>query len=779
MAETEKRTSSSANSKEKNSLLDLDIGNDFLNSWKSISIGDDAMDFDFGPISKNKKKAFNFDQEDMDFNLDSDFSKMPSFNIDMSDLDISSPSKKNGKAKEKPKESSGASNKGKTDGFNFHFDFKELDIFSLQSSPRKEDQSKKDLEIEGSSETNAHQGSVVHLTEDVGVLDAGAPKKHSVTEMTSTADSSAASGLTPDSIRKNLSSERTANNTDTSISFTTVTHASDLLRTRTSPKRSTSTNTQPTELQIEKGTSPQLVAPEATADVYDHSSGHKLNSKGGSDLLEKDCPMGENINSSYTDKDFEHVANLDSNEAKTMPERLTRYHKNASQEAVQESGKFEKEKHLLVSNIEGNGTHPGCTYIASPKKDDHSTLVNVEIEETISKPLKPPSSSGSDQNLMQGEGECSTVRSKFFMPSIETTAQKQKKSLLQAKVSDVGSKRIVSSQPNHADEGMAYGKDDENGKKAGITLPGSRPQSKTSTLQTGSQDSFKGLSANISHVKPLSIIQQGKSMLHNTGNPRVIESSVSSATAKNIPVGGNKNCPIKASSQSLESSSPKFGGSQTLDSSSQNLSKNLGASLSVSQSFLLKDDRTSRHFDQNTGLKSMLQAKVSSSITTTTQKTNVTPLKRKRPEITGGVIMTSPFKHPPESPTNGNRDICGISERIVAKKDNYREDQTIGSQRAECKSSPASALDIHKPVNRKELGDLQTLEDDDNVDKAETYTKALEDICNMLRKMHEEAKELLVRSIVNNNKLLMLNHPIHDEKISFFLPLLNVSVFCL
>lgn len=37
----------------------------------------------------------------------------------------------------------------------------------------------------------------------------------------------------------------------------------------------------------------------------------------------------------------------------------------------------------------------------------------------------------------------------------------------------------------------------------------------------------------------------------------------------------------------------------------------------------------------------------------------------------------------------------------------------------------------------------------------------------MLRKKHDEAKEILVRAIVNNNKLLMLNHPLYDEKISF------------
>lgn len=37
----------------------------------------------------------------------------------------------------------------------------------------------------------------------------------------------------------------------------------------------------------------------------------------------------------------------------------------------------------------------------------------------------------------------------------------------------------------------------------------------------------------------------------------------------------------------------------------------------------------------------------------------------------------------------------------------------------------------------------------------------------MLRKKHDEAKEILIRAIVNNNNLLMLNHPIYEENISF------------
>lgn len=67
--------------------------------------------------------------------------------------------------------------------------------------------------------------------------------------------------------------------------------------------------------------------------------------------------------------------------------------------------------------------------------------------------------------------------------------------------------------------------------------------------------------------------------------------------------------------------------------------------------------------------------------------------------------------------------------------------------------------------NLKDLDIPYSIEKDSNVEKAEACKKKLENICNMLRKKHEEAKELLVRAIVSNNKLLMLNHPLHDEKI--------------
>lgn len=39
---------------------DLDIGKDFLTSWKSMA-GDDQIDFDFSTVAKGNKKPFNFD----------------------------------------------------------------------------------------------------------------------------------------------------------------------------------------------------------------------------------------------------------------------------------------------------------------------------------------------------------------------------------------------------------------------------------------------------------------------------------------------------------------------------------------------------------------------------------------------------------------------------------------------------------------------------------------------------------------------------------------------
>lgn len=77
----------------------------------------------------------------------------------------------------------------------------------------------------------------------------------------------------------------------------------------------------------------------------------------------------------------------------------------------------------------------------------------------------------------------------------------------------------------------------------------------------------------------------------------------------------------------------------------------------------------------------------------------------------------------------------------------------------------ANSIENPHVPNTMELGISLVLENDRNVEKAEAYSQQLEDMCNMLRKKQDEAKEILVRAFINNNNLLMLNHPIYEEKI--------------
>ncbi|XLR35066.1 hypothetical protein HN51_044370 [Arachis hypogaea] len=102
---------------------------------------DDAMDFGFDSISKGKKKTFDFEKLDMNFNLDGEFKNISSFKMDMSDLDFACTPKKSSQSKDKKGESSGGGKAGKENAFNFSFDFNELDNFNLDPSLIKRDTS--------------------------------------------------------------------------------------------------------------------------------------------------------------------------------------------------------------------------------------------------------------------------------------------------------------------------------------------------------------------------------------------------------------------------------------------------------------------------------------------------------------------------------------------------------------------------------------------------------------------------------------------------------------
>ncbi|KAH9309445.1 hypothetical protein KI387_037356, partial [Taxus chinensis] len=105
-----------------------DIGEDFLSSWKPSAVKNDTtLDFGNEAPQKAKKTSFSLDKFDVDFDFDGGFSKLSTFDVDMSDLDFRSPPSKTQKSKEKIQENS----EEKKEGFQFKFDFKGLDGFDL------------------------------------------------------------------------------------------------------------------------------------------------------------------------------------------------------------------------------------------------------------------------------------------------------------------------------------------------------------------------------------------------------------------------------------------------------------------------------------------------------------------------------------------------------------------------------------------------------------------------------------------------------------------------
>ncbi|KAJ8761127.1 hypothetical protein K2173_000806 [Erythroxylum novogranatense] len=133
MKESKKESSCPPSTKDKNSLLDEEIGMEFLSSWKTSVTGDNSLDLGFDTVSTGKKNKFNFEKLDIDFDLDGDFGKLSSFKVDMSDLDFSCPLKQAAK----PKEGSARKSPGgklEQEQFTFSFDFNELENFDFKTA---------------------------------------------------------------------------------------------------------------------------------------------------------------------------------------------------------------------------------------------------------------------------------------------------------------------------------------------------------------------------------------------------------------------------------------------------------------------------------------------------------------------------------------------------------------------------------------------------------------------------------------------------------------------
>ncbi|XP_070023943.1 uncharacterized protein At4g18490 isoform X1 [Nicotiana sylvestris] len=801
MAESSKGASSTVKSKKKDPLLDLDMGDDFLKSLKSMSMGDDAMDFDFGPVSKNKKKTFNFDKEDMDFSLDSDFGKISSFNIDMPDLDISSPCKKDRKSREtSKKESNGAGNKKKGDDFNFSFDFEldnfgfgssqesrekaknnqEKDSFSFGSSQESREKAKNSQEKECTSKKSGNEGSGSHLNEDIGSLEDRTAQKHSASEagMNLTIDTHINTDKSHDTTKHSLPSNHTMSNNDTS-KLQSVSSEVALEKAKSSLQEKISTSTQEAVCQVEEGTS--LISPSESR--KDTSSG-----------------LQQHVNSVATDDVNKKVLlDSDTDYEKTVLESSSLEDVATSRKNASEKSILESDKHVLETNKDRTETHSNSMYITNAIENK---MQDVKIVNEIQNPTSELSTSSLSNGIVaedltaEKRRDTGVIRSKFFMPSIKPAAQMQKTtSLTETKASAFGNKRVGSITRSPSDEIISQdNKDDETGSKAGFP-PDSRSLPMINPLQTGSQESHQILGITMkgsqsdgeenirtligslrpNEQKP----EQGKSVPEKskastkdlfTFSSRVSPPSKSQQTTTSTPCSiavPRNTTPIPTAKNTLnegDKTLPIKAARRTLDTSRLKISAKLGAKPEISRTVLQKDMKSSKTVNQHGGFKAILQAKDNNSTERLKQMPANSSIKRKVPETNLDLTILLPSKRLSHSPSESRGSSEG-TEKIWHKQVNDHEHSGNGNKTSDYENCQISSRDVPMEMNIKELGRPFEIEDDDNIKKAEALSKDLDDMCSMLRKKQEEAKEVLVRAVVNNNKLLLLNHPIYEEKI--------------
>ncbi|KAL3741752.1 hypothetical protein ACJRO7_017253 [Eucalyptus globulus] len=119
-------------------------------------------------------------------------------------------------------------------------------------------------------------------------------------------------------------------------------------------------------------------------------------------------------------------------------------------------------------------------------------------------------------------------------------------------------------------------------------------------------------------------------------------------------------------------------------------------------------------------------------------------LKRKSYEGSVANLMSfSPSEWPSESPSE-KRSFRESSQAVVTEQVCNHENTDQSKMDSLSGDHPKFQLKISPKARSTEIGSPSVMESDENVEKAEAYTKELEDICNMLKKKQEEAKELLV-----------------------------------
>ncbi|KAL0359748.1 UNVERIFIED_CONTAM: hypothetical protein Sangu_0824200 [Sesamum angustifolium] len=556
----------------------------------------------------------------MDFNLDGDFGKIPSFNMDISDLDISLPLKKNGKSKEKPEESSTGKDKGKNDRFAFAFDFDELENFSFESSLTKEEpKAQKDKNNKGGSpngsgcqdkEGSMHMNLLEHnrhlLLRTLHLIKQKAFRRQQ---------------LLPGSYQKISPSEK-------------------------------------------------LIFPEPVD--FQASTGNDVMQDLSSDSLSKNEPGGGNSSDVVDFMDTKATGSSGEKE-KNTDERSN-------------AGSTSNYKHRTSDNSE-----PLQTFAISETDDGAKSPVVVEDHVRGNRERTEPG---------QANSLVAKSRTTTAVPGIscDTPSGREK----QEPASEICKLPLVSQPADLSEKGA------EKRSEPLVTCSRYFSQSEKTEYpvqKASNQTTFSSLSSKKKMDLSLPSLVQGRNEVRKAA--RVQRLVVTCLALLGCRLGKKIN-----------------------------------------------DSSTSESID-------MVKNKICYE-----EKRNKYRKSRYSEEDAAGIIALHPSKRLSQSP-NSIRKFVETSEKVLDKKvsnHNSMEDAGIKSSISNCQISTPH---IPHGVKIKGFEMPFSIENGGNIKKAEAYGKELDDLCNMLRKRHGEAKELLVRAVVNSNKLLLLNNPLSEEKISF------------
>ncbi|XP_066307185.1 uncharacterized protein At4g18490-like isoform X3 [Miscanthus floridulus] len=731
MDESRKRAVSTANAKNISSSLDEDFGNDFLSSWKLPKSGKDTIDF---TVPKSSKK-FSFDNLD-DFGLDGAFDKLPSFQMGMSDLDFSSPQKKKVKHSSSNADLSEEKKETDKDNFSFSFDFNELGKFSLDG--------KLGIEENSTSRFTGKSGPVSSEVKKDTQRGLSA-KGNAILEENNSTDK--AHTLDTCTLRpSHLTNHESVKNVSQQTSNIDAADSSDKMQERTSVNPATVEQTKvDSVLNDNPGEQPKEIYPTKAAvnlpsqDFSCSAISSEDPTQGLADPVNsKDAPI---LNSGKVHVSRESNDDEQSNGLRSRDTSII--NPNVSRRPV---GQFNSRNEVLEESVSLNeGSQDNQSFSGAPKKFLKKTSHGTKnTEEEISGPKSL--SCSMQREIRSVEPALTKERGSFSLlsKSVHMKATRVELASETALNQLSSASKVIKKMTTHPtdlkrEHMQANAVPDKSNTALSKTY--SKPPSNgllaTSMNVKGDRNAKLGLEPPISGN--LSLLNARSSTAHSAGhkvvaNHVLLKSSNASDSLQGVPSKDNKISTISqltgARVTKLGIRSPKS--DMVPEKESVQVSGTKGSPVITSRILY--------------SIPEGKPALPSPSIMEKVPEESV--LDPKAPKVLRH-IMRSPAvrKSPRTVPELGNEMILG-SETPKAHVDN--------------------ASSSRMPPGMEAISDLELpvlLENDGNIEKAEACRKELEDICILLKRKHAEAKELAVRAIVNNNTMLMLNHPMIEEKI--------------